>query len=432
MATVVQHSPPRRQGRLTVRVTRLVLVALVVVLALLALSLALLVRPNAEGVDTIFGHPIFSVASGSMTPAIHAGDLIVDNPVTPSQAADLRAGQIISFRESSSGASSPIVTYRIVTVLRGSAGAPVLYRTRGDASNAPDLGTVAPSQVMGVYAARVPFAAYVLSTLHQPLTLVVLVMIPVVLLAEEEVRRRRIPLGRLEAEHVTRGPPDGSFGLGGHLPSDLPLYRADSLRDLPDGELVYVVEGGPAADALIGAGVAAVATVTGASVIPTGVSLQPLVRLRPQLWAGADGPGQAHMGKIAARLVALGCPRVDLVTWPHAPEKGDAVDFINDLRGRGLPREEMAHAVAALPRVSSTAEDDHAAETMARPREWSSSPPGGHPRGERPAGIPPSEVGPEATSSPLRIPGSDWAHPLTDPVNRLNEASSAGTTTPAR
>ena len=67
MATVVHHSPPRRQGHLALRVIQLVLVALVVVLAFLALSLALLVRPNAEGVDTMFGHPIFNVASGSMT-----------------------------------------------------------------------------------------------------------------------------------------------------------------------------------------------------------------------------------------------------------------------------------------------------------------------------------------------------------------------------
>ena len=394
MAAVVHHSPPRRRGRLALRVIRRVLVALVVVLAFLALSLALLVRPNAEGVDTIFGHPIFSVASGSMTPAIHTGDLIVDNPVTPNQAADLHVGQIISFRESSSGASSLIITHRIVAVLPGSARAPVLYRTKGDANNAPDLGTVAPSQVTGVYAERIPFAAYLLSTLHQPLTFVVLIMIPVVYLAEEEVRRRWIL--QQEAEHFTLEQADGSFGLVGHLTSDLPLYRADSLRDLPDGEPVYLVEGERPAEALIWAGAAAVGTVTGASVIPTDVSLQPLVRLRPQLWADADSPGQAHMRKIAARLAALGCPRIDLVTWPDAPEKGDAVDFINDLRRRGLPRGEMAHAVAALPRVLSTVEDDHADETMAKPRERSSLPLDGHLRGERPVGVRLSEVEPEA------------------------------------
>jgi hypothetical protein len=160
-----------------------------------------------------------------------------------------------------------------------------------------------------------------------------------------------------------------------------------------------LVEGERAADALIWAGVAAVATVTGASAIPTDVSLQPLVRLRPQLWADADGPGQAHMHKIATRLAALDGPQIDLVTWPDAPEKGDAVDFINDLRRRGLPRGEMAHAVAALPRVLSIVEDDHADETMAKPREWSSSPPDVYLRGERRVGILLTEVEPEAISS---------------------------------
>jgi hypothetical protein len=170
---------------------------------------------------------------------------------------------------------------------------------------------------------------------------------------------------------------------------------------------VYLVEGERAADALIWAGVAAVATVTGASAIPTDVSLQPLVGLRPQLWADADGPGQAHMHKIATRLAALGCPQIDLVTWPDAPEKGDAVDFINDLRRRGLPRGEMAHAVAALPRVLSIVEDDHADETMAKPREWSSSPPDVYLRGERRVGILLSEVEPEAMSSQGPDPTAD-------------------------
>jgi len=177
-----------------------VLVAVVVILAFVALSLALLVRPNAQGMDTIFGHPIFSVASGSMTPAIDTGDLIVDNPVSATQAADLHAGQIISFRESASGANSLIITHRIAAILPSSSGAGVVYRTKGDANNAPDLGTVAPSQIVGVYSARVPFGAYVLSTLHQPLTFVVLIMIPVVYLAEEEVRRRWIALGIKDAE----------------------------------------------------------------------------------------------------------------------------------------------------------------------------------------------------------------------------------------
>jgi signal peptidase len=200
MVTAAHPSPSHRRVRLALRVIQRVLVVLVVVLALLALALAILLRPNAQGIDELFGHPVFSVASGSMTPAIETGDLIVDNSVTSPQPANLHLGQIISFQESASSATSLIITHRIVAVLPGTASAPVLYRTKGDANNAPDLGTVAPSQVLGVYTTRVPFGAYVISTLHQPITFVVLIMIPVVYLVEEEVRRRWIALGLQEAE----------------------------------------------------------------------------------------------------------------------------------------------------------------------------------------------------------------------------------------
>lgn len=200
MAATIRTHPPRRRGRQALRVLQGVLVTLVVILAFVAVALALLVRPDAQGVDAIFGHPVFNVASGSMAPAIDTGDLIVDNPITSTQAAALHAGQVISFRELATGTSSLVITHRIVAVLPGSYGAAVLYRTKGDANNAPDLGTVAPSQVLGVYSARVPFGAYGLSTLHQPLTFVVLIMIPVVYLAEEEVRRHWVALGVKDAE----------------------------------------------------------------------------------------------------------------------------------------------------------------------------------------------------------------------------------------
>jgi signal peptidase len=200
MATMAHPSPSHRRRSLALRIVQRVLVALVVVLALLALALAIMLRPNAQGIDEIFAHPVFSVASGSMTPAIDTGDLIVDNSVTSTQAANLHVGQIISFRESASSANSVIITHRIVAVLSGTATASVAYRTKGDANNAPDLGTVAPSQVLGMYSARVPFGAYVISTLHQPITFVILIMIPVVYLVEEEVRRRWIALGIKDAE----------------------------------------------------------------------------------------------------------------------------------------------------------------------------------------------------------------------------------------
>ncbi len=196
MVAVVPAKPAApRALPMPVRVIRGVLVALVLLAALIAVILAVSVRHASDGVDTIFGHPVFSVASGSMTPAIDTGDLIVDQPVALPQATSLHVGQVISFVTSTSGANSMIVTHRIVDVLPGPNSSGVQYRTKGDANNAPDPALVAPGQVLGLYSARIPVAGYMMSTLHQPLTFVILIMIPVVYLVGGEVRRRWIRLG---------------------------------------------------------------------------------------------------------------------------------------------------------------------------------------------------------------------------------------------
>jgi signal peptidase len=130
-----------------------------------------------------------------MTPAIDTGDLIVDQQLTLPQAASLHAGQVISFQASQPGVDSIIITHRIVAVVQNANGSGVQYRTKGDANNAPDQALVTPSQVVGQYQARVPLGGYVLSTLHQPLTFVILIMIPIVYLIGDEVRRRWVLYG---------------------------------------------------------------------------------------------------------------------------------------------------------------------------------------------------------------------------------------------
>lgn len=184
------------------RVAQVVLTVLVIVLVFLAVALAVFIRRDPNGETTILGHPVYSVLSGSMTPTFDTGDLIVDNPISSAAAAHLHKGQIITFSTSAPAGGTPlIVTHRIFAVERGTGGAPVTYRTKGDANKTPDQGLVAPSQIMGIYQGfRIPFGGYALSTLHQPLTFVILIMIPVVYIAAVEVRRRWIALGVQDAE----------------------------------------------------------------------------------------------------------------------------------------------------------------------------------------------------------------------------------------
>ncbi|EQD70047.1 hypothetical protein B1B_05200, partial [mine drainage metagenome] len=130
--------------------------------------------------------------------------------------------------------------------------------------------------------------------------------------------------------------PDGSRGLGGKHPADY-VYGGQMLLDRP-GEDVILVEGEPATDALIGLeGLECLVTgtVTGAGTVqaPKAISAKAARHYagrRVFLWGDADasGVGAAHMNANADVLAAAGVGELRVVTWPGAPDHGDAADFV--------------------------------------------------------------------------------------------------------
>jgi signal peptidase len=153
-------------------------IVLLSVAAALATVIAVATHFSRDGTYTAFGHPVMTVLSGSMTPVIRTGDLIVDNPVTPEQASSLLPGQIISVREAPG--SQSIITHRIVGVKV--AHGTVSYVTKGDANNAPDKALRPASDVIGVFRFAVPRGGYFLAALHRPLVLGLLLASPLLLL----------------------------------------------------------------------------------------------------------------------------------------------------------------------------------------------------------------------------------------------------------
>lgn len=135
--------------------------------AALATVIAVASHPSRDGAYTAFGHPVMTVLSGSMTPVIRTGDLVVDDPVTPEQAGSLQLGQIISMREAPG--SQKIITNRIVAVkVRHGT---VSYVTEGEANNAPDRTLRPASGVVGVFRFAVPRGGYIVAALRRPLVL---------------------------------------------------------------------------------------------------------------------------------------------------------------------------------------------------------------------------------------------------------------------
>lgn len=138
--------------------------------------------------------------------------------------------------------------------------------------------------------------------------------------------------GRGKGKRLWWEGPDGRSGLKGAKgrPKDW-LYGAERLAGVEPGSHVFLVEGERAADALARRGFVAVGTVTGAGTVraPHAISSEAAAMLAGLVvvaWPDADEVGLAHMAACARVLVAAGV-EVRVLTWPGAPDGGDADDF---------------------------------------------------------------------------------------------------------
>ncbi len=176
--------------------------------------------------------------------------------------------------------------------------------------------------------------------------------------------------------------PDGTKGLKGTKPVDLPLYGIHELRTPPE---VVITEGEKARDALARLGIPALGTVTGADATPNDHRLTPLLNVPTvYLWPDNDDPGRSHMTALSGRLLALGHPDVRMIERWDAPPKDDAADFAvaggttADVRRlmSGALRVETS-GMGTPPEVVSTRADDgpqllivRLSDVEARPVEW--------------------------------------------------------------
>jgi putative DNA primase/helicase len=122
--------------------------------------------------------------------------------------------------------------------------------------------------------------------------------------------------------------PGGTPGLNGTPSAELPLYGSEQLGKWDASRPIIVCEGEKSALALLTAGFRALGTVTGAASAPNVAVLQALRGHHVILWPDADKAGREHMRRIADRLAGIAAS-VRLLTWPDAPEHGDAADLLD-------------------------------------------------------------------------------------------------------
>jgi signal peptidase I len=138
----------------------------------------------------LVGYRSLTVLSGSMEPALGTGDIVFGEQISAREA---KTGDVITFREPG---ETRLVTHRLVSVRRGKAKLHMV--TKGDANRVVERWSIPADGSIARAVYRVPKLGYGLAEIRSPRARLLLVVIPALLLALNELiliwrpRRKRI------------------------------------------------------------------------------------------------------------------------------------------------------------------------------------------------------------------------------------------------
>jgi signal peptidase len=141
--------------------------------AVLAFVLALLL---AAALPLAFGARSMVVRSGSMTPTIRTGDVVVVRPIAPTEA---KIGDIVTF--DAPDRSGRLLVHRVRAISRR--GDQVAVVTQGDANTTREHWKVAADGTIGSVVYRVPAVGFAISWIGTPIGRIGLIIVPALLLA---------------------------------------------------------------------------------------------------------------------------------------------------------------------------------------------------------------------------------------------------------
>lgn len=109
----------------------------------------------AIGVPALTGGIPLSILTGSMTPTLPPGTLVV---VRPTPVEDIQPGDVLTFQLDSG--EPALVTHRVIARQAESTTGEIRFITQGDANDAPDPRAVLPVQVRGTVWYAVPYLGW--------------------------------------------------------------------------------------------------------------------------------------------------------------------------------------------------------------------------------------------------------------------------------
>jgi len=134
-------------------------------------------------VPPLFGFHNVTILSGSMTPTLRVGDVIVERKVV---ATDIKIGDVITFPAPK--AHGKTYTHRVVSIKRRS-DEKLAFVTQGDANPTSESWAVAADGTLGLAQFRIGKLGYITNRAGSKYGRLLLLVIPVILLGIYEFRR---------------------------------------------------------------------------------------------------------------------------------------------------------------------------------------------------------------------------------------------------
>ena len=128
--------------------------------------------------------PFVAVVSGSMSPALEMGDLLIIQGVTPE---NIREGDIIMFTPPAEYGNASNI-HRVTRIQKDNG--TLLFKTKGDANDSEDPYWIPDSRVHGLPIYRIPYMGYLI--LYPTIPIMITMAVIIIILAWPEKSKRRL------------------------------------------------------------------------------------------------------------------------------------------------------------------------------------------------------------------------------------------------
>lgn len=140
---------------------------LILVILIVISIMAIKARKTGEQ-PGILGYKFYNVLTGSMTPTINVGDLVVIKDINPNE---VKVGDIITFKSEN---TDNITTHRVKEVLNTSG---IEFVTKGDANNVEDPNAVESKYLVGKAVRVIPKVGNVTNFIEKNIIMIISLII---------------------------------------------------------------------------------------------------------------------------------------------------------------------------------------------------------------------------------------------------------------